>query len=120
SQFSIDAQQILVALGETPSEIASEEAYTTYSPRLRRSNARNFDGDNMVTDLPFTDTSFCTRNLASVREKVSLTVPNSAANTRLVVLSSMVVGLSESGFGQRLINQFASRVSTSLSVMSSS
>ena len=36
--------------------------------------------------LPFTVRSFCSRNFARVRDKVSLTVPNSAASTRLAIV----------------------------------
>src|ERR1019366_6461880 len=79
-----------------------------YSPRLRRSSSLSFRGQRTVRVLPFTATSFCCRNTARVREKVSLTVPNSAASTRLVVLSSITTGRTDSGSGQRLISQFAS------------
>ena len=58
-----------------------------HSPKFRRSNAPNFAGESTVTALPFTVISFCFRNFASVREKVSLTVPSSAASTRLVTVS---------------------------------
>ena len=42
--------------------------------------------------LPLTLMSDCFRNFASVREKVSLTVPNSAASVRLVMPSSIFTG----------------------------
>src|ERR1051325_6059255 len=76
-------------------------ASTNYSPRLRRKSAFNFAGDKTINVLPLTETRFCSRNFASVREKVSLTVPSSAASTRLVMVSSMRTGCSPFLFGRR-------------------
>src|ERR1039458_8033378 len=90
-----------------------------YSPKFLRSNALSRDGERTVTVLPLTAMSFCARNLASVREKVSPTVPSSAASTRLVMVNATLTGDSPCGLGQRWTSQLARRVSTSLSVRSS-
>jgi hypothetical protein len=49
--------------------------------------------------LPFTVRIFCSRNFARVRDKVSLTVLNSAASTRLAIASSIGTGRSLWRFG---------------------
>lgn len=63
-----------------------------YSPRFRSSNAFSLAGERIVMVLPLTVRSFCSRNFASVRENVSLTVPSSAASVRLVAVNSMRTG----------------------------
>jgi hypothetical protein len=72
--------------------IATNAAANSSSPRLRRNNPSSFAGASTISVLPFTATSPCSRNLASVREKVSLTVSNSAASTRLVIVNEISTG----------------------------
>ena len=96
------------------------EVHGLGSPRWLRSKAFSFVGDSMMIFLPATLRSFCSRSFASVRDNVSLTVPNSAASTRLVIVSSIVTDPSDFGLGHLFTSQLARRVSTSLSAKSSS
>ena len=49
-------------------------------------------GQSRVTARPSMTRSFCARNLARAREKVSLAAPSSAAKRRLVLTSSKLKG----------------------------
>src|SRR5439155_6270160 len=77
------------------------------SPRFRSKTSCNRRGESTRTVFPLTMSNFCSRSLARVREKVSLTVPSSAASTRLVMVNLIWTGLTLAGSGQRFINQLA-------------
>jgi hypothetical protein len=63
----------------------------------------------MTRVLPFTRKNFWSRNLANVRDNVSLVVPISAASTRFVRSSLISIGCVLMGRGHCLSNQLASR-----------